>query len=332
MWGSVVAVGLPAHEEGTFVPVGDRPCSRRFVVMREFEVDSHGASLLVRDNESDGEPLLLLHGGPGVPDSMQSTIAPLLPELRAISFDQRGVGHSTCRNGDYGLAAYISDIEAIRDRLSVESWHVLGHSWGGLLAQAYTAGHPQRVRSLFLSSSSLGVAGDWKETKRVAFRTNRERGGFAGTLRFLGYGSVVYLPGPLRGWAMRHVMTETWHNYFMRPRSAPDPDHDWLAGCSAKAMLGTDRAVAKESTRVLDCLSSYRGRALVLYGEYDIFGTSTTIVRRRFPHADQVILSGSGHLHWIQNPSAYQEVLRRFYAARPSELQEPTGMSRDPAT
>ena len=74
-------------------------------------------------------------------------------------------------------------MEAIRKHLGISSWHVLSHSWGGLLAQAYTAWHPDRVSSLVLSSSSLGVGADWKLTKRVAFRTSRQRAGLWGTVR-----------------------------------------------------------------------------------------------------------------------------------------------------
>jgi pimeloyl-ACP methyl ester carboxylesterase len=72
---------------------------------------------------------------------------------------------------------------------------VSGHSWGGLLAQAYTAGHEDRVRSLVLSSSSLGVGSDWKRTKREAFKTDRQRAGGWGTMRFFFYGSWLYVPG-----------------------------------------------------------------------------------------------------------------------------------------
>jgi pimeloyl-ACP methyl ester carboxylesterase len=39
-------------------------------------------------------------------------------------------------DGRYDIGAYAADIETIREDLAVESWHVLGHSWGGLLAQA----------------------------------------------------------------------------------------------------------------------------------------------------------------------------------------------------
>ena len=281
--------------------------------MDQFAVAAPGALLAVRQSRDDGEPLLLLHGGPGVPDSMQATIAPMLPEFRCISFDQRGVGESVCRDGRYELPAYLDDVEAIRNRVGIARWHVLGHSWAGLIAQAYTAAYPQRVKSLVLSSSSLGAGADWKRTKHEAFRTNRTRAGLWGTVRFFAYGSGLVAGGPIGAWSMRHVMTETWHNYFLDPRSAPDPDPGWLAGCSAAAMIKTDRAVSKEQPDALEGVSSYEGPVLVLYGAYDIFGDATEIVRRRLPRAVQVTLEGSGHLHWLQSPSGYANALHQFY-------------------
>lgn len=288
--------------------------------MREFQVRAPGAVLAVRESREGGEPLLMLHGGPGVPDSMQTTVAPLLPEMRGVSFDQRGVGDSRCIDGRYNIAAYLADIEAIREDMGIGAWHVLGHSWGGLLAQAYTTCHGDRVSSLVLSSSSLGVAADWKLTKREAFRTSRRRAGPWGTVRFYWYGSGLAVPGAVRRSAMRRLMTETWHNYFLHPQQAPDPDQRWLAGCSASAMIRTDRAVSREDPALLTGLAAYTGPAMVLYGEHDIFGTSADVVRLRLPQAWQVTLERSGHLHWLQNQAGYGETLRRFYAGPTSPM------------
>jgi len=261
--------------------------------VRQFHVRSPSADLAVRESRADGEPLLLLHGGPGVPDYMQTSTAPILPEFRCISFDQRGVGESTCGDGRYDLNAYLDDIERVRISAGIESWHVMGHSWGGLLAQAYTSRFPRRVSSLLLSSSSQGVGSEWKRTKAESFRIERARAGVLGTLRFYAYGSGLVLPGSIGNWSMRHVMTETWHNYFLDPKSAPDPDPMWLSGCSPRTMIKTDRAISKERQEVLDSPSSFEGPALVLYGQFDIFQDGTQIVRNRFPRARQVTLEHS---------------------------------------
>ena len=271
-----------------------------------------GARLAVRQSRPDGEPVILLHGGPGVPDRMQSSIAPLLDGFRCISFDQRGVGGSVCLDGRFDPDAYLGDIEAVRACFGLDRVNLLGHSWGGLLAQAYTARHPERVERLLLSSSSLGFGDDWKRTKREAFATDRRRAGPGGTLRFLAYGSLLYLPGPLPRWAMPRVMTETWRNYAFDRTDVTDPEPGWLAGCSATAMLATDRAAARQPAATLDPLRRFPRPVLVLYGEHDIFGDATGVVRRRFPHGRQVALPGSGHLHWLDNPGAYRADLRSF--------------------
>ena len=72
---------------------------------RTIEVSSSGARLAVRDHPGEGTPVVLLHGGPGVPDYLEPVAQMLAPPHRAITFDQRGVGASACLNDRYGMLA-----------------------------------------------------------------------------------------------------------------------------------------------------------------------------------------------------------------------------------
>ena len=129
------------------------------------------------------------------------------------------------------------------------------------------------------------------------------------------YGSGLVVPGPVGAWAMRHLATEIWHDFFLDPHTASGPGQRWAGGCSAKAMFRTDPAVSHEDPALLGGLAACTGPALVLYGDYDIFGTSVGIVRRRLPHATQVTLEHPGHLSWLQNEPGYRQALRHFYSA-----------------
>lgn len=132
-------------------------------------------------------------------------------------------------------------------------------------------------------------------------------------MRIYAYGSGLIVPGSIGAWSMRHVMTQTWHNYFLDPKSAPDPDPKWLVGISPVAMMKTDGAITKERPDALKGASGYQGSVLVLHGASDIFEDGLEIVRNRFPQAHQVTLENSGHVHWLQNPSGYAKVLGDFY-------------------
>ncbi len=101
---------------------------------------------------SDGIPVLFLHGGPGagcVPYHRRFYD----PEIyRIILFDQRGAGLSTPHAELEGntTQALIDDIEAIREDCGVEQWLVFGGSWGSTLALLYAQAHPQRVSGLIV--------------------------------------------------------------------------------------------------------------------------------------------------------------------------------------
>jgi len=97
-------------------------------------VQSQGAELAVRDFGGQGEVVVLLHGGPGVPDYLRPVAEMLEPRYRAVTFDQRGVGSSVASQHRFELEDYLGDLDAVRQRLGVASVHLFGHSWGGLLA------------------------------------------------------------------------------------------------------------------------------------------------------------------------------------------------------
>ena len=74
--------------------------------------------------------------------------------FRIIQFDQRGCGLSTPNAADSlernTTQDLIYDMEALRERLGVETWLVFGNSWGSTLALAYAQQYPERVDAMIL--------------------------------------------------------------------------------------------------------------------------------------------------------------------------------------
>ena len=114
-------------------------------------VDGHKVYYEVSGNP-DGKPALFVHGGPGGGGSTDVRRF-FNPDLyKIVVFDQRGCGRSKPhasleQNTTWDL---VSDMESIRENLSIDSWLVFGGSWGSTLSLAYAQQYPHRVSELVL--------------------------------------------------------------------------------------------------------------------------------------------------------------------------------------
>ena len=124
--------------------------------IEEGYLEINGTTLFFKTMGS-GEPIVVLHGGPGF-DHRQ--FLPYIWELAAnhkvILYDQRGTGLSTgpVDSTSISIENFIADIEGIRQAFGIEKMNLLGHSWGGILAMHYGIRHPERLKSLILCSTA----------------------------------------------------------------------------------------------------------------------------------------------------------------------------------
>jgi proline iminopeptidase len=99
-----------------------------------------------------GQPVVLLHGGPGAGCSAKMRRFHDPRRYRIVLFDQRGSGRSTPHADlvDNTTWDLVADIERLREHLGIDRWQVFGGSWGSTLALAYAQVHPQRTTALVL--------------------------------------------------------------------------------------------------------------------------------------------------------------------------------------
>ena len=126
-----------------------------------------------KTTKENAESIILLHGGPGVPEEYLELADILTTKYQVICFQQRGTGQSKNPSKNYSMEAYISDIEAIADHLELTKFHLFGQSWGGLYAQLYAQTHPERIHTLWLSSPSSGTNDLWGEVEKEVLAYNQ---------------------------------------------------------------------------------------------------------------------------------------------------------------
>lgn len=118
--------------------------------------DIHTISVKTYGTQS-GNPIVLLHGGPG---GVSDPVLPGLFNLKKtniITFDQRGCGESTPFGSveENTIWTIIEDMEVIRKKLNIEKWSILGGSWGTTVGLAYGISYPRRCTSFILRSIFL---------------------------------------------------------------------------------------------------------------------------------------------------------------------------------
>ena len=102
-------------------------------------------------------PVLVLHGGPGGNHHNLVAFQALADERPLIFYDQLGCGKSDRPNDDslWTASRYFDEVRAVRDELGLKEYHLIGHSWGTMLAVGFGFRHPEGIISLSLHSPIL---------------------------------------------------------------------------------------------------------------------------------------------------------------------------------
>jgi L-proline amide hydrolase len=131
---------------------------------REGYVDFRGYGTWYRiagDLEAGATPLLALHGGPGSTHNYFAPLERLAGERRVVLYDQIGCGNADRPDDiDWDLGVFREEVDAVRDQLGLERIHLLGTSWGGMLAQEHVLSGARGIVGLVLSST-LASLDDW---------------------------------------------------------------------------------------------------------------------------------------------------------------------------
>lgn len=113
----------------------------------------------IHGKELPGDPVIVLHGGPGSSHYSLQGLKALAKDRPVIFYDQLGCGYSD-RPSDHRLwhiDRFVEELAELRKALVLENLHILGHSWGTTLAAAYMLTKPTGIKSVVFSSPCLSA-------------------------------------------------------------------------------------------------------------------------------------------------------------------------------
>jgi len=143
------------------LPINPPPLCEQFTGVKQ-KIDI-GDCKIYCEIEGNGVPVVLLHGGPGATHHyFHRSFSKASKFAKVIYFDQRGCGSSEYNPGDgYSISQAVDDLKKLKNSLGIKQWFVLGHSYGGLLAQRYALKYPEGVLGLILVCAEPGMSFFW---------------------------------------------------------------------------------------------------------------------------------------------------------------------------
>jgi proline iminopeptidase len=116
-----------------------------------------------------GTPVILLHGGPGFSSYYLKPLEELGDDRIVVRYDQLGGGksHHITDTTLFTIDHFVRELDSLRAHLGFDKVHLLGHSWGTILAVEYYRAHPEHVASLTLGSPALDIPAWEKNARRL---------------------------------------------------------------------------------------------------------------------------------------------------------------------
>ena len=260
-----------------------------------------------------GVPLLILHGGPGEPHDYLEPLGALGDERPVIFYDQLGCGNSDKPDDKslWNIQRFVEELAVVRESLELEKVHLLGHSYGTLLAVDYMlTKRPKGVVSMVLSGPFLSASRWTADTRAYLKRMPKKTRETISKCEAAGiFDSPEYLEA-MRAFAKRHICR-------LDPR--PDcidrgfkkfamPPFLYMLGPSEFAITGSLKGFER-----VDRLKEIKVPVLFTAGQFDEASPRTTrYYQRMLPGSEIHILKEASHMHHVEREEEYLKTIRDF--------------------
>jgi proline iminopeptidase len=272
-----------------------------------------------------GEPLFILHGGPGAShDYFLPYLLPLARTNKLIFIDERGSGRSQkCdKTSEYTVENMIEDVEIVRQKLNLGKISLLGHSCGGVLAEAYALKYQANLSHLILcstfhSTKAMNVAlkniKDKMSPELLARIEKMEKEGLYGH-------GMQYEKNRYTSEYMIAAWGEGYFPYLYQ--NNPDPNYDPVGNGNMswdlyREMWGSDGEYIIDgnltSVEYSDRLSTIKVPTLITVGDNDECAPSISQEMNKLISGSKlVILPKSGHMTFVDQPKLFLSAVDDF--------------------
>lgn len=259
----------------------------------------------------EGEPIIMLHGGPGAEHIFFAKYTEALADdYQLIYYDQRSTGFSIpeTNEANFTIDIFVEDLEGIRQALQLDKMTLLGWSWGGNLAMYYAAKYPQHLNGIILVDP-----GNVDPVFDEAFNAKFEERATPEELAALD-AAYQKLTTEKSGEAY-NAFARLLLPIYMADKSLINgleiviPDNSAIYGDAVAAGLFADLETYDELTEIAKITSP----TLIIHGDEDLIPLeSSQQIHEAIAGSQLVVLEGIGHIPFVEAPAAFFAAVRDF--------------------
>lgn len=272
-------------------------------------------------SEPEQVPLLILHGGPGAPHDYLENLAALASDRRRVIFyDQLGCGNSDLPDDVslWNVPRFADEVATVRRELGLSRVHILGQSWGGMLAIEYAIRQPEGLVSLIIANSSASIPMWVAEANRL--RSELPPGVNETLLKHEQAGTTddpEYREAVQVFYDLHLIRVSPLPEFVQRAYDKTGFLYNYMNGPSEFYITG----VIKDWDRT-DRLGDIHAPTLILSGRYD---ESTPllneVLHKGIAGSEWVVLENSSHLAHVEEEELYMATVNAFLDRVEAELQ-----------
>jgi pimeloyl-ACP methyl ester carboxylesterase len=261
----------------------------QFAFAREDWADVGSARIFYRDSGGTGVPVVLLHAATGSSAVWEHQLPSFIAAgFRVVAYDRRGYGRTEIKDPAAPSSTAADDLTGLLTHLGVDRVHLVGTAAGGIVAVDFALSFPERLRSLVVANSIVGVQDE----------------------------DYLALSGRLRPTPQFDALPAEFRELGPSYRASNDEGtRQWISLEQRSRASGT--RVAPQATRnriTFKMLESLKVPALMLTGDADLYSPPPVLrlIAARIPGSETVIVDDAGHSAYWEQPDVFNTTVLDF--------------------
>lgn len=260
----------------------------------------------------NGEPILVVHGGPGLAHNyLFEPFSELSNSYKLIFYDQRGCGKSSSFSKDetVTMETLVEDLEGVRKEFNLDKVYLAGQSWGAIIALNYISKYPGNVKKLLLLEPAPGSSEFMPEIQKTILSrlSAQEKEKLT---------KLTQMPDiKSNPETFKKFMEIRTNPYFFDSTFTKKRDFNYFDSESVHKFFASSAMFSSYmmNYNLYPQMKNIDSPTLIIHGDYDIISTEAVErMKKEITNCELNVIVDCGHFVHLEKPEVYFDLIRKF--------------------